>query len=257
MKKIFIGLAIMALASCSYLKGDYTLGRRNTFNDFFYTYNIHYYGSPDVPVSSGETVTVSEYDDGQVHSAVAGGVVVAAERVKETLFSGEYVRPSAKGALVSYTVPVEFSDEKVYRIIGEVVIDEKTYRLIEPNRIGDVLILDDYGRIYPRVGRIYNDRLALLETSFRQEPADVIFSSESEKNAGGETAGSFQIRYMGIDDFQMVFEYNGASVSAGMSDADVELVKFPMYDKMVNIKGVKLEILSADENSISYKVLAL
>ena len=58
MKKIFIGLAALAVASCSYyMKGDYTLGKRNTFNDFFYTYNIRYYDTDEFSSEEKETET--------------------------------------------------------------------------------------------------------------------------------------------------------------------------------------------------------
>ena len=66
MKKIFISLVMLAVSSCSYLKGDYTLAQRNTFNDFFYTYNIRYYDTDSFSNANTETVTVSDYDLGAV-----------------------------------------------------------------------------------------------------------------------------------------------------------------------------------------------
>ena len=112
MKKIFIGLAVLALSSC-YLKGDYTLGRRNVFNDFFYTYNVRYYDPDQFANASVETETVSNYDLGVARHAVPGGIVVSSKILEKEVYSNEFVRPNKKGALVSYTVPVEFSDEQI------------------------------------------------------------------------------------------------------------------------------------------------
>ena len=166
MKKIFGCLAVMMLASCSFFKGDYTLGKRNTLTDFFYTYNIRYYDEGAFEETETETISITDYKAGLARHAVPGGIVVYSKIIRKEVYSDEYVRPTAKGALVSYTVPVEFSDEKVYQALGEVEINGETYRLVKPNRIGDVLLIGARGDIYPRVGKIYNDRLALLETQF-------------------------------------------------------------------------------------------
>ena len=256
MKKIFVGLVILAVSGCAYFKGDYTLGKRNTMFDFFYTYNIMYYSEGAFEEAETETVSITDIKAGSVRHAVPGGVVVSSKIYQKLIYSDEFVRPTSKGALVSYTVPVEFSDEKVYKAIGETVINGKTLRLLEPNKIGDVLLIDEKGGIYPRVGRIYNDRLALLETSFILEPYDVKFLNETLNiNSKEEIVSGFEIRYKGIDGYQMVFEYSAVSPNNGMPIEAVKTYKFPMYDKEVSIEEVKLEILDVNESGIEYKIL--
>ena len=259
MKKIFIGLAALAVASCSYyMKGDYTLGKRNTFNDFFYTYNIRYYDTDEFSSVEKETETVSDYEAGVVRHAVPGGIVVSSKVFEKEVYSDEIVRPTKKGALVSYTVPVQFSDEQVYKIIGEVEINEHISRRVEPNRFGDIVLLDGNGNIYPRVGRIYNDRLALLETAFQLEPEDLKFQNELKSRSGEEDMlSSFEVRYAGIEDYKMVFKYKTVVPNNGMPLEENKTYKFPMYDKNVNIGTIKIEVLGADESGIEYKVLAL
>ena len=83
MKKIFISLVMLAVSSCSYLKGDYTLGQRNTFNDFFYTYNIRYYDTDSFYNANTETVTSSDYDLGAVRHAIPGGIVVYSKIIRK------------------------------------------------------------------------------------------------------------------------------------------------------------------------------
>lgn len=258
MKKIFIAIALMMVASCSYLKGDYTLGRRNVFNDFFYTYNIRYYEEGALEDLETETISVSDYKKGAMRHAVPGGVVVSSKIYQKTIYSDEFVRPTGKGAMVSYTVPVEFSDEKMYRAMGETEIDGVTYRLLEPNRLGDVLLIDGRGNIYPRVGRIYNDRLALLKTSFVLEPEGVKFLSETKSRAGEEEIMSgFEIRYQGIEDYQMVFDYINVSPNGGQPLQTEKTYKFPMYDKKIDIEGVIFEVLDINESGIEYKILEI
>ena len=166
MKKIFGCLAVLMLASCGFFKGDYTLGKRNTLTDFFYTYNIRYYDEGAFEETETETISITDYKAGKARHAVPGGVVVSSKIYQKLIFSDEFVRPTAKGAMVSYTVPVEFSDEKVYKAIGETEINGKTLRLVEPNRLGDVLLIDDKGNIYPRVGRIIMIDLLCLKHLF-------------------------------------------------------------------------------------------
>ena len=255
MKKIFIVLGILGLSSCSYFQGDYTLGKRNTLTDFFYTYNINYYMEGAFEETETETVAVTDYKAGSVRHAVPGGMVVSSKIYQKMIHSDEFVRPTGKGAMVSYTVPVEFSDEKVYKAIGETEIKGKTFRLLEPNRYGDVLLIGDRGEVYPRVGRIYNDRLALLDTSFILEPYDIKFLNETMSTSSKEEVISgFEIRYKGVKDYQMVFEYTAVSPNNGQPLEAAKTFKFPMYDKEVVIEGVTLEILNIDESGIEYKI---
>lgn len=259
MKKIFIGLALLAVCSCSsYLKGDYTLGRRNTFNDFFYTYNIRYYDMDEFSSVSKETETVSNYEIGTKRYAVSGGIVASFKILQKEVYSDEFVRPNMKGAMVSYTVPVEFSDEKVYRTIGETEIDGKVYRLVEPNRFGDIILLDGRGNIYPRVGRIYNDRLALLVTQFVLEPEGLKFINDMDRKSGEESEISgFEIRYVGIKDYRMVFDMTSFMPNGDTSVEEHKTFTFPMYDKNVSMDGITLEIFEVNEGGIEYRILSV
>ena len=255
MKKIFIGLAVLALSSC-YLKGDYTLGHRNVFNDFFYTYNIRYYDTEETDAVIMETETVSDYKKGIAQHAAVDGVVVSSKVLQKEVYSDAYVRPNKKGALVSYTVPVNLSDERVYRAFGDVKIDGQVYRLIKANEIGDIILIGDQGQIYPRVGRVYNDRLALLETSFVLEPNDMYFLNETKHHFGEENVVSgFVVRYKGLEGYRMVFEYTYISDDNGYSNETEKTYSFPMYDQKVSFEGIELEIIDASDTGLDYRVL--
>ena len=255
MKKIFVVLAVLGLSSCFYLKGDYTLGRRNVFNDFFYTYNVRYYDDSSFMGEDVEFVSESDFKEGVARHTVPGGIVVSSKMYEMSIYSNDYVRPNKKGALVSYTVPVEFSDEKTYKLIGETEIDGVVYRLVEPNRLGDVLLIDTFGYIHKRVGRFYNGRLALLNTGFVLEPNDVVFKYEtSTSKSNKEIVKGFEVRYLGLDGYNMVFEYNKISHLGGDVIEDKKVYKFPMYDEKVSFEGVNLEILDINYAGLEYKV---
>ena len=257
MKKIFVVLMGVVLSGCSYyMKGDYTLGKRNTFNDFFYTYNIRYYDEGEFSGSDTESVTESNYEVGVEKHAVPGGIVVSSKIYTRKVYTDKIVRPTMKGAMVSYTVPVEFSDEKVYKVVGETIIDEKKLRLIEPNRIGDVVLIDSEGKIYPRIGRIYNDRLSLLNTAFLLEPRELKFRNDFERSGGtDEEVSGYEIRYKGIEDYKIVFDYKTITPNGGNPMEKSKTYKFPMYDKEVTIDDVRLEILNVGDNGLDYKIV--
>lgn len=257
MKKIFIGLAVLVLSSC-YLQGDYTLGRRNTFNDFFYTYNIRYYDENDTFNSVTETETVSDYKLGVVRHAMPGGVVVSSKTLEKEVYSDKFVRPNMKGGLVSYTVPIDFSDEKVYEIMGETEIKGVTYRLLKPNRVGDIVLIDGNGKVYPRVGRIYNNRLALLETSFLLEPEDFSFMNDVRNETVAENIVSgFEIRFIGVEDYRLVFKMYSLQPDGKFSKEQQRTFKFPEYDRNIKIEGIELEVLNVDSDGIDYKILSI
>ena len=160
--------------------------------------------------------------------------------------------------MVSYTIPVEFSDEKLYEIIGESDIKGVTYQLLKPNRLGDVVLIDDRGNIYPRVGRIYNDRLALLETSFLLEPEDLKFTNDIGTQQGGEQEiSSFEIRFAGVENHRMVFKALSLDNAFKSKDGEEKVYTFPVYDKTVSLDNIKLEIQEVDDYGVSYKILEM
>lgn len=257
MKKIFVGLMMLALSSC-YMQGDYTLGRRNTLNDYFYTYAIRYYDTSSRQDTFSETETVSNFKPGSVRYAPRDGVVLSAKTYVKRGYAEGYVRPNMKGAMVSYTIPVEFSDEKIYEIIGESDIKGVTYQLLKPNRLGDVVLIDERGHIYPRVGRIYNDRLALLETSFLLEPEDLKFVNDTGSlNTEEEVVSNFVVRFAGVENYRMIFKCISAEETVGAAAEEERVYTFSIYDRTVSFEGVKLEIIEADDEGVSYKILEM
>lgn len=257
MKKIFIGFMMLALTSC-YLKGDYTLGKRNVFNDFFYTYNIRYYDNEAFQSSVSETETVSNFRPGSVRYAPRNGLVLSAKTYLKEGYSEGYVRPNKKGALVSYTIPIELSDEKIYEIIGESDIHGVTYQLLKPNRLGDVILIDERGNIYPRVGRIYNDRLALLETAFLLEPEDLKFTNDvGMRQSSEEEVLSFEVRFGGVENHRMIFRCISLNKEFQSGEGEEKVYAFPVYDRTVSFEGVKLEIQEVDDEGVSYKILEM
>ena len=203
-----------------------------------------------------ETETIGNYKIGVARHAVLGGLLVSSKIVQKQVFSDEFVRPTQKGALVSYTVPVEFSDEVVYQTIGESDINGVTYRLIKPNRYGDVILIDGKGQVNPRVGRIYNDRLALIDTPFLVEPEDVLFLSEVQNRTADENVvAGFEVRYEGLDDYRIKLKYTKLNSDGSLADEQEKIYTFPMYDKTVSFEGIEIEILDVDEQGIDYKIL--
>lgn len=257
MKKIFIGFVVLALSSC-YLQGDYTLGKRNTFNDFFYTYNIRYYDTESPQDVISETETVSNFKPGAVRYAPRNGVVLSAKTYERRGYADGFVRPNMKGAMVSYTIPVEFSDEKVYEVIGESDIKGVTYRLLKPNRLGDVVLINDRGDIYPRVGRIYNDRLALLDTSFLLEPEDLKFlNNAGAVNSEGDVVSSFVVRFAGVENYRMIFKCISVDEATRADVEEERVYTFPVYDKTISFEGIKLQIQEVDDEGVAYKILEM
>lgn len=257
MKKIFIGLAVLALSSC-YMQGDYTLGRRNMFNDFFYTNSVQFYAEDAFDSMDTELETVSDYKIGAARHAVPGGLVLSSKLINKEIYSSVYIRPTQKFSMVSSTIPVEFSDEKVYKTIGETKIDGTLYRLIEPNRYGDVVLVDEKGNVYPRVGRLYNKRLALLETQFLMEPAGARFVSETQNRLGDEdVVSSVEVRYGGLDGYYMVFVYKTVRPDVSGAIEEQKTYRFPMYDKSVSFEGITIEVMDANESGIDYRVLEI
>ncbi len=254
MKKIFISLAIIALTSC-YMKGDYTLGPRNTFNDYFYTYSIKYYKNNNQAIQSKEAYIVSNPAMEEINKVSSGEIFFYAEEFDKEFFADNIVKPNKDGSLVSYTIPVNFNSKQFYSVIGESIIDGKTYRLIEPTEIGDVVLIDNHGKIYNRIGKIYNNRLALLATAFTLEPRDIRFNS-SFKNERRVSNSDFTIRYKGLENDNLAFETTSLDDDDDYTSHEKRTIYFPMNDKTIKIRNYTFEVLNIDGVNIEYRLIS-
>ena len=147
--------------------------------------------------------------------------------------------------------PVRISKDKEYQAFGEVILQNKRYMLVKQPKNKDIILVNDEGEIFERIGRMIGDRIAILEIDFSIEPKDVIMMPVvNTRTETSEILDGYELIYNGIKNDYMVFTYK---LLGDMEMAD-EFV-FPIGTDIVDINNLKIQVLDANRKKIEYIIL--
>ena len=123
--------------------------------------------------------------------------------------------------------------------------------LVKKGKDKDILLVNDEGEIYHKIGRMVGNRIAVLDIDFVIEPDDVyMLPSVSTRTEVSEIIDGYELIYNGIKDDNMVFTYNILGDMA-MSDEFV----FPLNSRIIEINNIRINVLDAGYNKIEYIIL--
>lgn len=253
MKKAFILCALLCLNACVYAgEVDVWSGRRAWF-DKFNSIDIDYKDNAPKLVKT-EDINEKSFKVNELRTAFKGYSVLSDKTFERSYFVTEKVRAAGNVVLSNVSVPYEYKNNQTFNIIGYVTIDGLKYMVL-PTQMEDFVVLaeEKTGKIYYQTGMIKNKRLVLLRQEFvsnndkfRFEPVFITKTEQSKPIKG------FDIKYDGVRLGRMWFIYYDYedSTTGGFKE-----YSFPAKPGMINIKGVKLRILSVDDQRVDYMVI--
>lgn len=253
MKKAFILCTLLCLNACVYAgEIDVWSGRRAWF-DNFNSFSIDYKNNAANLVKT-DYVNEKSFKVNELRTAFKGYSVLSDKTFERRYFVTEKVRANANVALSSASAPYVYKRNETFDVIGTVTVDGITYNLIPTNLENFVVLADAKdGKLYSQTGMIKNNRLVLLRQeyvadnkNFRFEPVFITKTEQSKPVKG------FDIKYDGVRLERMWFVYYDYEDS---TTGEFKEYSFPAKPGMINIKGVKLRILSVDDQRIDYMVI--
>lgn len=251
MKKIFTFAMLCVLTACSYESYDNFMQTRKNFFSKWQTESIDYYidsEETDGSLVNVEEVTYEDVERGITTTTPVGGVMASSQTDVFNTVEKEVLRANKSAVLSSSYSPVYIRRGDIFNAFGEVTLEGKRYMLVRHEDNGDILIIDGEGKVSHRIGRLVGGRLAILSNYFFVEPNDVrilpYLQSETKPN---ERIDSFELFYNGLDGNDMTFSYvhNG-------QESNVETFSFPVSDQYIEINNLKIDVLNADKNKITY-----
>ena len=253
MKRAFILCTLMCLNACVYAgEIDVWSGRRAWF-DNLNSFSIDYKNNAANLVKT-EYVNEKSFKVNELRTAFKGYSVLSDKTFARQYYVTEKVRANSDVVLSSVSAPYIYKNNETLNIIGFVTIDGTQYSLI-PTNLDDFVVLANRktGELYPQTGMIKDKRLVLLRQDFvpnnkdfRFEPVFITKTEQSKPVKG------FDIKYDGVRLERMWFVYYDYEDS---TTGDFKEYSFPAKPGMINIKGVKLRILSVDDQRVDYMVI--
>lgn len=253
MKKIAALLSISTLAACVYA-GDITaippLGKIFTA---WQTEPITYYDVKSFQeyLMDSKTVTEEKVDRNEILVTGVGGIMASSQTRRTDFYGLEKLTVNRDAVLSSSYSPLYIEKDSKFEPLGQARVDGKEFMLVRQDKENDILLVDGDGVLYNKIGRIRDERLAVLEVRFFIEPEDVIFTPVV--NTRSETTGiigGYELRYEGLDGKEMRFSYT----TLGENGSKEEFT-FPSEEQTIEIKNFKINVINVDYNNIEYIIL--
>lgn len=247
-----LGLTLI-LSGCIYA-GDISIwdGQKDLFSRFS-SYKITYLDDEGPKLVKTEDITDTSFQVDKLLTAYKGYPIVDTKSYTRNYYTTKSIVAPTDVYLSSGMSPLEIKADAKYDVIGEVTIDGQLYGLVSTGVAKNVYLVDNYGKLYPKVGLISNDRLILSDTKYIIHPEDFRFETvSSSKVVQSEMTTGFEIKYSGLKLNRIiltVMEYNGEDGGV-FSDYN-----YPNRPGIVDIHGIKIRIYQATDNKLEYMIV--
>ena len=271
MKKIFLIPLSIALAACvaksgtvkqsldemkasahTLLEPDHNNYWKNNIHAYR-TYPINFYTMYNRPYDTQDkqrTVNMREYARNTAVSAKVGQRMIDSETFTVTQNDTTYkYSATSDGKIYKANSDLKISGSDILEPIGEVKIDGSYFLIFEPERDGRVFLIDAAGQIMPTMGHIDGKNLILSREIVVVTPKDMRLEPAAPKVVNGTPQKHFEIKYDGIKAGAMTFIYTN------YENNTMQRFSYSQDRKIIDINGVKLNVLDADENQIVYMII--
>lgn len=255
MKKTGLLFLVFLLGGCWNAGNLNIFPERNLLLEDLQTYPIKYYNHEPILVRS-EYVNEKSVETNEVLTAFKGYSVVSDKTYQVDYYEDYMVKANVNGMLNSASVPDRISANKPMRVIGEVNIDGVIYRLLPSSLKGFVFMVKPDGSFYDEMGQIRHNRLAILEATFVPSPENLrIIPVKNSKSTQTRPVKGYDLKFDGVKLNRVLFTFLDYSLSPDGESGAFENVSFPLGQANVNINGIRLRIIHADNQKLDYVVL--
>ena len=134
---------------------------------------------------------------------------------------------------------------------GETTFNGTKYMLVRQGKSGDILMVNEDGELFNRIGRIVDGRLAVLDIVFFPEPEDIVFTPVvTTRSENTDIMVGWELRYDGVVNNYMRFTYS----FLGSNSSSEEFI-FPVGQQTINIYDLRINVIEAGYNKIEYVIL--
>ncbi len=253
MKKFTALLPILMLSACVYAGNVDILASRKAPFKVWQTEKVFYYdrNTGEEFLSESKTITEEKIEKNVLLVTSVGKPMVSSKTYRTDFYSVENVQVNKNAIMSSTYTPVKIRKNADFEAFGEVKFNNETYMLVRQDDSNDILLVNDQGKIFNKIGRMVDDRIAVLDVDFVVEPNDVVMTPViNTRTEVSEVLEGFELIYNGIEDQKMKFTYR----LLGDMEAE-DLFVFPLDSSVININDIKINVIDAGYNQIEYILL--
>jgi len=253
MKKFTALLSVLMLGACSFSDAGDILSSRNIPFKVWQTEKVFNYDrtSGEEFLSESKTITEEKMEKDIVLVTKTDKIMVASKTYRTDFYSVENLRVNKDAIMSSTFSPVHIKKDNVFEAFGEVTFDNTRYMLVRQGKNKDIILVNEDGEIFNRIGRMVGNRIVILDVIFHVEPDNVIMTPViNTRTEMSEILDGYELIYNGIRDNHMVFTYK----LLGEMEMEDEFV-FPLDSTIIDINNIRINVLDATYNKIEYIIL--
>lgn len=253
MKKLAAILSVSMLAACVYAGEVDIFKGRNKIFQVWQTNEIFFYDtqSGDETLTESKTITEDEIDRNQVLITKVNDTMLFSRTQRIDFYGSSKLTVNKDAVMSSSYTPAYIYKNSHFEALGETNIDGAVYMLVKQGKSKDILLVDEKGEVYPRLGRIVDDRLAILDIEFFVEPDDVKFTPVvSTRSETSDVISGYELRYSGVSNNYMNFTYSTLG-----DNGQSEEFSFPLGQGTIEIKNFRINVIDAGYDKIEYIIL--
>ncbi len=256
MKKILIFASIITLSACGIHAGGYKSPISFSIFGQDKSYSIDYFENQGLKAYRTEKIEDIYPSINETQRAYTGFSVFYDKTYTKTYFQDCFVKAKMDGVLSAGSAPSYVYKKDTKRLLGRSYVEDQWYSLLPADDATYVWLIKEDGSIAGKMGKVKDRKLYILDTQFVPSPRELSFEiiKETKMDQTIPTTG-FDVKYSGIKLGQVTFtvlDYSKYSKDKG----EFEVFYFDNKANMnVNIMGIKIKVLSADEQKIDYIVL--
>ena len=219
------------------------------------TYPINFYNGDGWKYDGNkerEEIATREYKHNVVVSANVGQRMLDSETYTITVHnnSPRYV-PTTDVSFYGLSGDLHLKAGQELEPLGEVKIEGIYYLLFDPNKNGQVVMIDETGRFLHMICHIYKRELIVSKKPTAIRPKDARADRVSGvKHTTEAPKFHFELKYEGLEDKKMSFLYI-SSETGGLA----QRFTYPETQKVINIYGNKIQIIRPYADRIEYMIL--
>lgn len=254
MTKKFMPLFILLLTGCVYAGEIDVLPSRKGFFERLNSYSVERFNDQQEFVKT-EHLNDKNYKLNQSMTAFRGYTVVNNKTYRRDWYQQNFVKPNRSGSLSSGGISQAYQKDEKQRVLGTVTIDGIEWRIIPGEDDEFVYMIDKDGKFNNRAGKLDGSRLILLDTEYEVLPDDLqMIDVAATSSMQTKPVLGFDVKYEGVKLDRIWFTYfDYASANGGKGT--FEEISFPNKPGLIEINGIGIRVLKADNERLDYMVI--
>lgn len=258
MKKIFITLTSMLLASCTFFESDHDDYWVNQVRPYK-TVPIHFYDQADAEteekIVNSQTINTHSYKHNVVVSANLGQRMVDAQTYTVQNFVKPELVATSSGRISAGANSIAINEGQLFTATGEVKMNGVYFLLVPANDEGNFFLIDEDGKFLPIISSIYHGDLLIPREKAVIFPRGLkIEQRKTSRETSSDPKLQFEIKYDGLENGNMSFIYTDYS-NATSTEGYFQRFTFPKEQDLVNLNGVKFKVMDVYPDRIEYMLL--